>query len=118
MDVWSLGILAIELAEGQPPFFDLHETQVTDLYRRAVCPPRLRQPEKWSNGFRDFLDRCLQLDPSKRATATELVEHPFVTWKASTLVPSVIPAAPPVASVITAPPANPPEHVECKCVIL
>ena len=75
VDIWSLGIFAIELAMGEPPYINEPQTRV--LYNIVhLNPPEI--DSKWSNDFRDFVKRCLQKDPEKRAYADELLEHPFV----------------------------------------
>ncbi|XP_041417859.1 traf2 and NCK-interacting protein kinase-like [Xenopus laevis] len=74
-DIWSLGITAIEMAEGKPPYAD--EYPVEHLIREAQ-PPRL-QSNNWSQHFVSFLESCLKKDPSERGSAEELLQHPFVT---------------------------------------
>ncbi|XP_041417851.1 traf2 and NCK-interacting protein kinase-like [Xenopus laevis] len=74
-DIWSLGITAIEMAEGKPPYAD--EYPVEHLIREAQ-PPRL-QSNNWSQNFVSFLESCLKKDPSERGSAEELLQHPFVT---------------------------------------
>jgi protein-serine/threonine kinase len=77
VDVWSVGILAIECAEWEPPYMD--ETPYHALYLIThTRAPTLKTPQKWSPEFSDFLARCLVLNPSKRASAAELLEHPFL----------------------------------------
>jgi serine/threonine protein kinase len=76
IDIWSLGIMAIEMIEGHPPH--LVEPPISALYLIAVNGrPKLKEPEKVSDEFKGFLDDCLQVDPDKRATARKLLEHPF-----------------------------------------
>jgi p21-activated kinase 1 len=77
IDIWSLGIMTIEMVEGAPPFFDAPQFQVLFLIA-AGKKPELKEPEKLSDKFTDFLDRCLQVDPDQRATAEELLAHPFL----------------------------------------
>ncbi|VDD79440.1 unnamed protein product [Mesocestoides corti] len=74
-DIWSLGITAIELAEGAPPNSDVHPMRVLlDIPRNP--PPKL--PERYSSNFRDFVQCCLVRSPENRHSAQELLKHPFV----------------------------------------
>ena len=77
VDIWSLGILCIEMAEGAPPYLD--EQPMRALYLIVVNGVKgLRERHKWSEEFNDFVDKCLSKDPSKRPTAAQLLEHPFL----------------------------------------
>nr|DBA25152.1 TPA: hypothetical protein GDO54_012716 [Pyxicephalus adspersus] len=76
-DVWSLGITAIELADGDPPLADLHPMRALFKIPRNP-PPTLRQPELWSADFNDFISKCLTKDFEKRPTVCDLLEHPFI----------------------------------------
>lgn len=76
-DIWSLGITAIEMAEGQPPYARFR-TYVA-MEKIKTCPPKsLSEPKKWSEGFNDFVRKCLIVDPDVRPSAEELLEHSFV----------------------------------------
>jgi len=82
VDIWSLGITAIELAEKKPPLFDFVPMRALFMIaQQSRPPPKLSKPGEWSVAFNDFISKCLVKDPEERASATELLQHPFINEK-------------------------------------
>ncbi|CAB0004154.1 unnamed protein product [Nesidiocoris tenuis] len=76
-DMWSLGITALEMAEGKPPYGDIHPMRAIFMIPTKP-PPSFREPDKWSPEFIDFVSRCLVKNPEERATASEMLNHEFI----------------------------------------
>ncbi|KAL0358199.1 UNVERIFIED_CONTAM: Serine/threonine-protein kinase dst1 [Sesamum calycinum] len=91
VDVWALGVSAIEMAEGVPPRATVHPMRV--LFMISIEPaPMLEDKEKWSLVFHDFVAKCLTKDPRLRPTAAEMLKHKFIEKcrsGASTMVPKI-----------------------------
>ncbi|KAG5979108.1 hypothetical protein E4U55_005558 [Claviceps digitariae] len=77
IDVWSLGIMAIEMAEMNPPYIDEEPLRALYLIATSGTPP-LRNAEKHSLLLKAFLARCLRVETQQRASTGELLEHGFV----------------------------------------
>lgn len=78
VDIWSLGITCIELAERKPPYFNMNA--MSALYHIAQNDPPLlnRTTGQWSERFHNFLGNCLRKDPNERLHASELLKMPFI----------------------------------------
>uniref|UniRef100_A0A8C4VT76 Non-specific serine/threonine protein kinase n=1 Tax=Gopherus evgoodei TaxID=1825980 RepID=A0A8C4VT76_9SAUR len=79
-DIWAIGITAIELAELQPPLFDLHPMRALMLMSKSSFqPPKLKDKAHWSPEFHQFLKLALTKNPKKRPTAEKLLQHLFTS---------------------------------------
>lgn len=79
VDIWSLGITCIELAERKPPYFNMNA--MSALYHIAQNEPPIlnRSTNQWSDKFHIFLGSCLRKDPNERLHANELLQMPFIS---------------------------------------
>lgn len=77
VDIWSLGIMTIEMVEGEPPYLD--EEPLKALYLIATHgTPEWQEPEAISKELKDFLVTTCNIDPEQRSAAKELLNHPFL----------------------------------------
>uniref|UniRef100_A0A671MBV1 non-specific serine/threonine protein kinase n=1 Tax=Sinocyclocheilus anshuiensis TaxID=1608454 RepID=A0A671MBV1_9TELE len=76
VDIWSLGITCIELAERKPPLFNMNA--MSALYHIAQNESPALQSSEWTDYFRNFVDSCLQKLPQDRPNSEELLKHAFV----------------------------------------
>uniref|UniRef100_A0A6M2DVN4 Putative serine/threonine protein kinase n=1 Tax=Xenopsylla cheopis TaxID=163159 RepID=A0A6M2DVN4_XENCH len=77
VDIWSLGITLIELAQTEPPNHEMSPLRVL-LKIQKNDPPKLDAPSKWSKDFNGFLAKALTKDPNQRPSADLLLKHPFI----------------------------------------
>ncbi|KAK4271116.1 hypothetical protein QN277_019856 [Acacia crassicarpa] len=87
-DIWSLGCTVLEMLTRRPPYSELEGMQALFRIGKGEPPPI---PESISKDARDFIHRCIQVNPEKRPTAAMLLEHTFVKRK---FMPPISPASP------------------------
>lgn len=77
VDIWSLGITCIELAERKPPLYNMNA--MSALYHIAQNEsPSLSNGSMWSDSFKNFVALSLSKDAAKRPNATELLMNHFI----------------------------------------
>jgi len=77
-DIWSLGITAIEMGEGKPPYSNIHPMRAIFMIPSRP-PPKLTEPDSWSADFNDFIAKCLSKNPEQRPSASDIIKHAFIT---------------------------------------
>ena len=81
VDVWSLGITCIELAERKPPYFNMNA--MSALYHIAQNEAPSLQAQEWTDTFRNFVEACLEKSPLERPTSSQLLNHPLIVRQRS-----------------------------------
>jgi len=76
VDIWSIGIMCIEMSEGEPPYMDLPPLMAVRLIIIDSIPSLTE--DIWSEDYKDFISRCIHIDPDQRSSADELLRHPFI----------------------------------------
>lgn len=83
VDIWSLGVTAIEIAQGKPPHNDLHTNDKDiDKIINAIIDspaPSLKNFNEWSHSFNDFISHCLTKNPEMRYNSSDLLKHNFIS---------------------------------------
>ncbi|KAI7900090.1 kinase-like domain-containing protein [Cokeromyces recurvatus] len=77
IDIWSLGVVLIEMAEGNPPYVEYPPLRALFLIVSNGLPP-LKEPDRWSEPFKDFLKLCTIENPEERPDAETLLKHHFL----------------------------------------
>jgi len=77
VDIWSLGIMLMEMLEGEPPYMEFPPLRALFLITTKGIPP-LKEPQRFSSQLAAFLSSCLEMEPEKRASAADLLHHPFL----------------------------------------
>ncbi|XP_030825608.1 serine/threonine-protein kinase PAK 3-like [Camarhynchus parvulus] len=78
VDIWSFGIVTIEMVEGEPPYFRETAAMARALIRQNGTP-QLQEPRRLSALLRDCLECSLEPDEERRWAAQELLQHPFLS---------------------------------------
>jgi len=76
-DIWSHGIMVLEMLEGEPPLMDFPPVRALFLIATKGIPP-LQNTGKWSPCLLEFYGSCVKMDANLRPSAVELLEHPFL----------------------------------------
>lgn len=76
VDIWSVGVFAMELADGNPPYIEEQMAKVVRLILKNETPPFTST--RWSADFQDFVNKCMIRDPNDRPSAEELLKTPFM----------------------------------------
>ncbi|NXR06718.1 PAK3 kinase, partial [Semnornis frantzii] len=93
VDIWSLDIMAVETATGEPPYACEKDSKVGDLIV-ANGAPKLQNSAELSAPLLDILQCCLEMDVDRRWSTKALLQHPFVAaaGPVSSLIPLIIAA--------------------------
>eukprot|EP01094_Clydonella_sp_ATCC50884_P029584 TRINITY_DN9310_c0_g1_i1.p2 TRINITY_DN9310_c0_g1~~TRINITY_DN9310_c0_g1_i1.p2 ORF type:complete len:177 (-),score=54.56 TRINITY_DN9310_c0_g1_i1:148-678(-) len=91
VDVWSLGMMAMECFEGQPPYMEEPSTMKALFMIVSQGRPAYKDPDGMSAEIKDFIEKCTMMEPDDRPSAEELLKHPFLekACPLSDLVPLV-----------------------------
>jgi len=76
VDVWSLGIMSMEMAQGEPPYMDHPPLRALFLITTKGIPP-MAHPALWSSNMKNFINQCITVETENRPDSTQLLEHTF-----------------------------------------
>jgi len=77
VDIWSLGITILEMAESEPPYLEYPPIRALYFISNKGIPP-LKDATKWSTEMKDFISKCLTVNPAERQKTSDLLSHPFL----------------------------------------
>ena len=77
VDIWSLGIMMMEMAQGEPPYMEFPPLRALFLITTKGIPP-LKEQTRWSPDFHDFFNKCIDVKVETRPDADALLAHPFL----------------------------------------
>ncbi|KAI9305895.1 kinase-like domain-containing protein, partial [Cunninghamella echinulata] len=83
VDIWSLGVMMMEMAQGDPPYIEYPPLRAVFLIASNGVP-ELDPSSTWSDSFKDFVKQCTTMNPNQRPDAERLLKHPFLTMASST----------------------------------
>ncbi|CAL0302288.1 unnamed protein product [Lupinus luteus] len=86
-DIWSVGCTVIEMATGKPPWSQQYQQEVAALFHIGTTKAHPPIPDHLTIGAKDFLIKCLEKEPNSRPSASELLQHPFVTGESVDILP-------------------------------
>lgn len=104
-DIWSVGCTVIEMATGKPPWSQQYQ-EVAALFHIGTTKSHPPIPEHLSAEAKDFLLKCLQKEPNVRPSASDLLQHPFVTgayWESHPVCTSVVESGNPLSTPVMNP---------------
>jgi hypothetical protein len=77
VDIWSTGIVLLEMMEGQPPYLELPALKALYLISKKGLPPLKPELGPWSEQLLEVFNACTRMKASKRPTALELLDFAF-----------------------------------------
>eukprot|EP00906_Rhabdomonas_costata_P010522 RCo014765 len=77
-DIWSIGALALTLADGAPPMAGEDPNTLMYIHHETCLSPGLMEPHKWSPEFNDFIRKCFLKNVEQRPSASDLLQHPWI----------------------------------------
>lgn len=87
IDVWSLGCVILEMSTGRRPWASL-DNEWAIMYNIAQGnPPQLPSREQLSEEGIDFLKKCFDRDPKRRASAVELLQSDWIAQIKQLVIP-------------------------------